>query len=199
MPTTTPPPAKEPAPPPRVVVIIPEQSIPQAGTSTVATSSTVTIIIPTVALGTTTLAVQNVPLLSGGIAHGGETVPISYLEVTNIGTSSAQLSGFWIEQTGSASTNSIVGLSTVDDKGGSRGSAEAAEGSTLFQNGMAFAPTNALFAPGQLRLFTIKAILAPSVTAYIGTQLMINVASVQTTATVSGNFPIRGTTWTVQQ
>jgi hypothetical protein len=171
----------------------------QVSTSSLATSSTITITIPTVALGTTTLAVQNVPLLSGGVVHSGQSVPISYLEITNVGTSSAQLSGFWVEQTGSASTDSVIGLSTVDDKGGSRGSAEAAEGSTLFQNGMAFAPTNALFIPGQMRLFTIKAILSPSVMAYVGTQLMINVASIQTTAMVSGNFPIHGTTWTIQQ
>lgn len=183
-------------PMPHTVFIVPNQTAPQVSTSSLATSI-ISTSTPSVATGTTTLTIQSVPLLSGGVVHAGQSVPISYLEIINIGTSSAQLTGFWVKQNGSASTDSVVGLSTVDDKGGSQGLIRGAEGSALFTNGLAFAPTDTFFSPGQMRLFTIKAILAPDVTAYTGTALMIDVASIQTTATVEGNFPIRGTTWAI--
>lgn len=150
-------------------------------------------------VGTTTLAVQSVPLLVGGTVRAGQSVAISYLQITNIGKEGALLKGFWVKQNGSASTTSIIGLSTVDDKGGSRGSVGGVEGLTPFQNGLAFAPTEAFFTSGQMRLFTIKAIMTSAISAYIGTQLMIDVELIETTATVKGKLPIRGTTWTIVQ
>lgn len=150
-------------------------------------------------IGTTTLAVQSIPLLVGGTVHAGQSVAISYLQITNIGKDGALLKGFWIKQNGSASTTSVIGLSTVDDKGGSRGFSGGLEGATPFQNGLAFAPTDAFFAPSQMRLFTIKAVMANTVSLYVGTQLMIDVSSIETTATVKGQFPIRGTTWTIAE
>ena len=151
------------------------------------------------AVGTTTLAIASVPLLTGGTAHAGQSVPISYLQITNVGGEGALLKGFWVEQNGSSPTESVIGLSTVDDRGGSRSSAGGAEGSTPFQNGVALAPTDAYFAPGQMRLFTIKATITRVVDSYIGMQLVIDVTSIETAAAVQGQFPIRGTTWTIAQ
>jgi hypothetical protein len=148
-------------------------------------------------VGTTTLAIQKIPLLRGGIVRAGTSVALSYLQITNVGVEGALLKGFWVKQNGSAPGESIKSLSTVDDKGGSRGSAGGTETTTLFKDGIAFAPTDAFFAPGQMRLFTIKATLARDVTAYVGMQLMIDVSSVDTMAAVQGEFPIRGTTWTI--
>ncbi|MDD4989381.1 MAG: hypothetical protein PHV42_03060 [Candidatus Pacebacteria bacterium] len=167
-----------------------------AGTST-EISATSTENIPKSA--TTTLDVQLVPLLSGGIVHAGKSVPISYLQITNVGTEPAYLRGFFVKQNGSAPDLAIIGLTTVDDRGASRGFAGGIEGSTPFKDGLAFAPiTNGGFAPGQMRLFTIKAMLTKNVSFYLGEQLMIDVASIDTNATmVSGQFPIRGTTWTI--
>lgn len=150
-------------------------------------------------VGTTTLAVQSIPLLVGGTVHAGQSVAVSYLQITNIGKEGALLKGFWIKQNGSASTTSVTGLSTVDDKGGSRGFSGGVEGSTPFQNGSALAPTDAFFAPGQMKLFTIKAIMTNAISLHVGTQLMIDVTSIETTATVRGQFPIRGTTWTIAE
>lgn len=169
------------------VVVVPIQPPPPATTTV------------SFAIGTTTLAVQSIPLLFGGTAHTGESVPVSYLQITNVGTAGAQVKGFWIKQNGSAPPQAIIGLSTVDDVGGSRGLAGGLEGTVLFQNGRAFAPTDAYFAPGQMRLFTVKAMLTQNVLPYSGTQLMIDVASIETTGMVSGQFPIRGTTWTIAQ
>lgn len=179
-------------PPPKVVPVPTPIAVSPCQTTSVGTSTASFV-------GTTTLAVQSIPLLFGGTARAGESVPISYLQITNVGGECALLTGFWVKQKGSAHTDSVVGLSTVDDKGGSRGLVGGTVGTTTspFQNNVALAPTNAFFAPGQMRLFTIKAIMARDVTLYVGTQLMIDAESIETTASVKGQFPIRGTTWTI--
>lgn len=142
----------------------------------------------------TTLTVTTVPLLFGGTAGGGKSVPVSYLQITNTGKATTTVTGFKVKQNGSALTTSIVGLSTVDDKGGSRA---VATGTALFKDNVALAPTNATFAPGQMRLFTIKAIMGANLSAHVGKQLKIDVISVETAGTVKSGFPLRGTTWTL--
>jgi hypothetical protein len=146
-----------------------------------------------------TFAVQSVPLLYGGEAHAGKAVPVSYLQITNTGTKEATLNGFWVKQNGSASPDAVIGLTTVDDQGGSRGSAGGTEGASLFSKGVAFVPTRALFAPGQMRLFTIKAILTKNVAAHLGKQLSLDVQSLDVSVKGNGVFPIRGTTWTIAE
>jgi hypothetical protein len=116
-----------------------------------------------------------------------------------VGTAGALLKGFWITQNGSASLNAIGGFSTIDDRGGSRGVSSGAQGSALFQSGVAFASTTAYFAPGQMRLFTIKVLLSTAVADYVGTELKLEVASIETTGETQGNFPIVGTTWVIAQ
>lgn len=163
-------------------------------TSTVTTTTTTTTSTTTVATtSSATLVVSSVPLLQGGTAKANASVPISYLQITNVGNEPAYLRGFWVKQNGTAPTASVVTLTTIDDQGGSQG----ASLSLPFNNGSAFAPTGAMFAPGQMRLFTIKAVIASNISAYIGTQLMIDVSSIDTNAKASGAFPIRGTTWTL--
>lgn len=141
--------------------------------------------------------VANIPLLTGGLAHKGESVPISYLQITNTGKEPETLKGFWIKQNGSASDKSIVGLSTVDDKEGSRNSTNVVEGKSPFKDNLALAPTNVVFAPGQMKLFTIKAVLGNNISLDLGKQLKIDVVSIETDASVKGQFPITGTTWTI--
>ncbi len=74
------------------------------------------------------LLVGSIPLLSGGNAQAGATVPISYLQVNNTGKESISLKGFWIAQNGSAQTESVIGLSVVDDQSMSRGFVGGNEG-----------------------------------------------------------------------
>jgi hypothetical protein len=189
-------PAKKPPPkapikvPPKPVVVVPPVVTPPPAESTTTELQTI---------GATTLAVQSIPLLSGGVVHSGGTVPVSYLQITNVGTAGALLKGFWITQNGSASLNAIGGFSTIDDRGGSRGVSSGAQGSALFQSGVAFASTTAYFAPGQMRLFTIKVLLSTAVADYVGTELKLEVASIETTGETQGNFPIVGTTWVIAQ
>ncbi len=150
-------------------------------------------------VGKTTLAVGGIPLLTGGTVRAGGTVSISFLQITNIGAEGALLTGFLIKQNGSADTSVVIGLSTVDDKGGSRGLVGGTEGATPFKNKTALAPTEAYFAPGEMKLFTVKAMVTGNVMSYRGTDLMIEVTGLQTTASVQGQFPIRGTIWTIAE
>ena len=148
----------------------------------------------------TTFVVKAVPLLTGGMASAGSVVTISYLQIVNSGKETALLQGFWVKQNGSAPGQAVIGLSVVDDQGVSRGFTGGVEGSTPFKNGSAFVSAAVAFAPGQMRLFTIKSILAGNTSSYSyrGKQIMIDVTSVDATAPVRGIFPIRGTTWIIQ-
>ncbi len=154
-----------------------------------------TLSVGTAPKADTTFSVSSVPLLFGGTARAGTSVPVAYLQVKNTGKEAAQLRGFWIRQSGSAAVSSIIGLTTVDDKSVPRGSVGGTEGFSVFKDGKAFAPADAIFAPGQMRLFTIRTVVSKSAPA--GRQLMIDVIGVDAAATIKGAFPIRGTTWTI--
>ncbi|CAN5733760.1 hypothetical protein BH11PAT2_BH11PAT2_07300 [soil metagenome] len=143
------------------------------------------------------LTASLIPLLSGGNARAGTTVPVSYLQITNVGTTTVKLSGFKLKETGSAPDVSIIGLHTVDEKGGSRGSIGGSEATTPFVNGLAEAPTSAILAPGQMKLFTVKVQLSINAGQYMNTQVIIVVTGLDATATTRGSFPIPGTTWTI--
>jgi len=139
-----------------------------------------------------TLSVSQLPLLAGGSAAPGASVPVAYIKVSNPGTAATSLAGFSLKQSGSAPTDVITSFATNDDKGGSRATAKAE-----FEGKEAFVPLQATVAPGQTRIFTIKAQLASGSGASAGKQLMLDVASVDTGASARGAFPIRGTTWTL--
>lgn len=145
----------------------------------------------------TTLAVSLIPLLSGGTARASASVPISYLQITNIGKETASVKGFGVKQNGSASTKAIIGLTAADDMDTTHGSVGGLNGMTPFKDGQAFVPVDTTIAPGTMRLFTIKAVLTSDISSHIGKQLMLDVTSVSTNAATRGIFPIRGTTWTI--
>ncbi|MDB5190125.1 MAG: hypothetical protein JWN49_451 [Parcubacteria group bacterium] len=143
------------------------------------------------------LTVSLIPLLTGGNVRASGVVPVSYLQVNNTGTTTVKLSGFKLKENGSAPDIAIIGLQTVDEKGGSRGSAGGSESTTPFVNGLTEAPTNAILAPGQMKLFTVKVQLSAKAGLYANTQIIISVTGLDATATSKGNFPIAGTTWTI--
>lgn len=145
----------------------------------------------------TTIVVVQIPLLLGGTARGGTSASVSYLQVVNLGKEQAVIKGFVMKQNGSASTDVIAGLTVVDDTETARGSIEGAEGKSPFKDGSATVPIDVTLALGQMRLFTIKAILANDVAKHVGAQLKIDVIGVITTASIRNSFPVRGTTWTL--
>ena len=144
------------------------------------------------------LKVAFIPLLTGGTAHAGQTVPISYLQLTNQSSTSIPVAGFWVKQDGSAPDLAVIGLTTVDDKGGSRGAVGGAEGVTPFSNHLAFVPvTGVILTPGQTKLFTVKAQLSSKAAAFTGSTLMLDIANVDAQANLKATFPIKGVTWAV--
>ena len=146
----------------------------------------------------TTLEVSWIPLLAGGKAEAGTSIPVAYLQMNNIGNASTTLQGFTVTQRGSAPGAAIIGLTTVDDTGSLRGYVGGAEGTTPFKNMQAFVPTaKTVFAPGQMRLFTIKASLTKNILPYIGKDLKVDVTSISTDGSIKGPLPLRGTTWTI--
>ena len=166
--------------------------------NTIATSSLV-IGAPAKAVtkSSTTFVVEPLALLIGGTVKAGASVPISYLQVVNIGKTVGVVTGFTVKQNGSASVQSIVGFTVSDDQSSLVTSIAPTVNSPLFVNNHAMIPVNMLIPSGQMRLFTIKAIIDSSVHTAIGKQLKLDITSVTTNATVQSKFPIRGTTWTV--
>jgi len=140
------------------------------------------------------LSVSSIPLLSGGNAAAGASVPVAYIKVSNPGKDAASIDGFTLKQNGSASTNTIASFATNDDKSGSR---FTTAGSGLFKSNSAFVGLPATIPPGQFRIFTIKANLNASSGMSAGQTLMLDVTSVTSGAKLGGTFPIQGTTWTL--
>jgi len=143
------------------------------------------------------LVVQVVPLLLGGTARAGVTVPIIYLQLINIGSATATLSGFTLRQNGNATTNSIVGLSVADDTGLYKNSVGTLAQPIVFVNNEATVPILANIAPKETRLYTLKASTLPGNYLNVGKQLKLDVIGVAPAPLVRATFPIIGTTWTV--
>ncbi len=137
------------------------------------------------------LSVSMIPLLMGGTAGSNAQAPVAYIRVSNTGKATTTLSGVTLTENGSAADSVVTGFATSDDKGGSRTTVAAS-----FKNGSVFIPLVATVAPGQTRIFTIKALLG-STAGKIGTQLKIDVAGVSANGSVKGTFPLRGTTFTL--
>lgn len=144
-----------------------------------------------------TLSVSAVPLLFGGSASAGASVPVAYIKVVNTGKAATVIKGFDLKQNGSAPTDVVIGFATNDDKGGSRTTVGGVEGMKHFKNNVAFVPLVATIEPGQLRIFTIKAILSKTSGAHSGKQLMLDVSGISSDASVKAALPIRGTTLTL--
>lgn len=147
----------------------------------------------------TTFVAESIPLLVGGFARAGSSVPISYLQVINIGKETGKVESFVVKQNGNASSQTIVGFTISDDQGTKYKDVGTAAVPVVFKDGVAILPVGASIPSGEMKLFTIKAILSPNLSAYAGKQLKLDIAGINTnTAFTKTGFPIRGTTWTLQ-
>lgn len=148
--------------------------------------------------GGSTLVVQSIPLLAGGVAKKNQTVGLSYLQVLNVGLKSATVTGIRIKQTGSASTDAVLSLMAIDDTELAKGQVGKI-GTSPFKSGEALIPISLTLKPKETRLFTIKATMASDVSDYVGDTLKMVVSGVDSQSSVKGAFPIRGVTWTISQ
>lgn len=161
-------------------------------TSTLTIGSTKKTPVKDVEKKQTAFVVKVVPLLMGGTTGSGKTVPISYLQVLNIGKVDASVTGFSVKQNGSASTNAITGFTVVDDSGAYSNTVAA-----NFKGGVAAIPAKVTIPAGGMKLFTIKANLGANLMAHLGTQLRFDVAGVDVDAAMQSTFPLRGVVWTI--
>ncbi len=143
---------------------------------------------------TNTLKVSPIALLGGGTARLGATIPVSYLQVINQSTSTVSIKGFTVRQQGTTPDTGVIGFSSVDDKSGSRGAVGGTEGSNVLQGNVGYIPSTAVIAPGQMKLFTLKAQLS-SLSQYAGTSLTLVVTGVDSPLQLTAQLPIPGTTW----
>jgi len=143
------------------------------------------------------ISVSSLPLLAGGTASQGTSVPVAYLKVQNTSSAAVNLEGFTLKQNGSASAANVIGFSTSDDKGGSRTTIGGIESTKQFKNGSAFVPLVASIAPNQVRIFTIKAIMSSDAGTDLGKQLFLDVSGIQANGGVRASLPIRGAAWTL--
>ena len=167
------------------------------GVRSVLATSSLTVGVPAAVVPVTTLVVLPVPLLVGGVARPGASVAVAYLQVINIGKATSTIQGFSLVQTGTTPVAAVVGLTAVSDNGMARGSIGTMITGTPFVASGVTVPVTVLLSPGEMRLFTIKAILAPVVTAYLGTTVALNVTGVLSNAVIQSVLPIRGTVWTI--
>lgn len=142
-----------------------------------------------------TLRVTSIPLLTGGKAAPGSTVPISYLQVVNESDATTTIAGFWVREDGTAPAKAVIGLGSVDDRGNNRVSTVAVEGKTPFVGNTGYVPSGAVIGPHQMKLFTLKAQISAMSAQYAGTSLMLNVSGVDAPASFNATYPILGTTW----
>ncbi len=136
------------------------------------------------------LTASMLPLLVGGNARVNGSVPVAYVRIGNPGKTATSVQGLALTQRGTADVKGVASFTTSDDKGGSRATHTAS-----FKNGSAYVPLEATIAPGQTRIFTIKADLASTID--FGKTLQLEVASVDTGAKLTNMFPLRGVTWSL--
>jgi hypothetical protein len=150
--------------------------------------------------GPTTIRVASVPLLSGGGVSAGGSVPVSYLQIANVGKNTAAIEGFRVKQSGSATESVVSEFNVLDDKGILQGSVRAGVGGSLFDGGEARIPAKVSVAPGTVRVFTIRALVGSTKSTDFGTRLTIDVTSLDAAKSteVRGLFPIYGTTWVIR-
>lgn len=158
---------------------------------------TVGTVTPSAANTASTLVVQTVPLLVGGTAKGNQSVPVSYLQLINIGTLPLAVQSVTLMQNGSAPVSALVALTANDDLGIPRGAAGGGAGPLKFDGLSTTIPVMLTLLPGEMRLLTVKAQFAPALAALLGTQLKLDVVEVKSTAALRSTFPLRGTTWTI--
>ena len=147
----------------------------------------------------TMLVVKTIPLLNGGMAKVGSGVAVAYIQVINIGTKPANLTGFTFAQNGTAPVSAIAGLSITDEAGLARGSIGNMNSGSPFTSSVITIPITTTLAAKESRLFTVRAVVGPTATMNIGQTMVLSLQGVTGDASVQSALPLSGVTWTIVQ
>ena len=162
--------------------------------------ATSTIMIGKVAsIAQTSLVVKTLPLLGGGMAKVGSGVAVAYIQVINMGTAPANLTGFTFAQTGSAPVFAISGLTITDETGLAKGSIGNMVSGSPFTSSSVTIPITTTLAPKESRLFTARAVVGPTANMQIGKTMVLSLQGVVGNASVQNVLPLPGVTWTIVQ
>lgn len=145
------------------------------------------------------LVVKTIPLLVGGTAKVGSSVAVSYIQVINVGTKPANLTGFTFAQNGTAPVVAIAGMTIKDESGLIQGSVGTMVTGTPFVGTSAAIPVTATLAPKESRLFTARAVVSPTAVANVGQTMSLSLQAITGDAKVQSSLPLAGVTWTIVQ
>lgn len=138
-------------------------------------------------------SVSSIPLLSGGSTRAGMTVPVAYLQVRNTGSASTTITAFNVTQRGTADAKSVSVLEVVDDRSITRWHTSGLP----WKNNASPAGLAYTLAPGEMRLYTIKATLGANATSQIGKNLVLDLTSITSNGKLTANLPISGVSWNI--
>lgn len=147
-----------------------------------------------VALGGS-FSVSSIPLLSGGSTRAGMTVPVAYLQVRNTGSASTTITAFNLTQAGTADAKIVSTLEVVDDRSVTRWYTTGLP----WKNNGSPAGLDYTLAPGEMRLYTIKATLGADAASQVGKNLVLDLTSITSNGKLTANLPIKGVAWTISQ
>ncbi|MEY2665350.1 MAG: hypothetical protein RLZZ480_455 [Candidatus Parcubacteria bacterium] len=147
--------------------------------------------------GISTIVVQPIPLLRGGVVKAGQTITVLYLQVLNVGLQPVTITGITMKQSGTASTDTLARLMAVDDTELHKGQVGKVD-SSPFKSGEALIPITLTMKPKETRLFTLKALLGSDLSDDEGGTLKLVVSGIESRSSVKGTFPIKGVTWTIE-
>jgi hypothetical protein len=145
----------------------------------------------------TTIVVQTIPLLSGGVVKPGRGVAVSYLQVINVGTTTAQITDFNFTQIGSAPVSTIVGVTITDELGLANGSVGNMLTGTPFVGTKVTVPIAVTLAAKESRLFTVRAVMGPNAVANVGQTMTLSLQSLSGNIKIQSAMPVNGVTWTI--
>lgn len=145
----------------------------------------------------TILVIENIPLLRGGKTGMNMNAPISYFQAINIGTSAGVVEDVRVKHAGTAPSSAIVGFTVTDDQSLTNVVYLPKDPAALFRDGVATIPIDAVIGARQMRLFTVRALLAPTAFAHYGKQFQLSVAGVDTNAKMRAQLPLPSVWWTI--
>ena len=145
----------------------------------------------------TTLVLQRIPLLSGGVVKLGRGVAVSYFQVINVGTSPANITGFSFGQIGNAPASTMTGVTVTDELGTARGSSGNMVSGTPFIGTTVNVPLLTTLAPKESRLFTARAVVSTDAASKIGQTISLALLTVSANARVQSVLPVYGVVWTI--
>ncbi len=124
--------------------------------------------------------------------QGAARVPFTTFTLTNTGTTVATVNGITVQRTGLGQDSVFSGLVLVDSN-----NVQYDTSKTLNSNHQAVVGGTFTINPGETKTLTVAGNMNANLGSYAGQVVSVSVVGVNSTATVSGSFPVTGASQTV--